>query len=112
MPTTNWNQVLDLLDFAFQPVVNIHSGVCFGYECLMRKFDLAGFATPHALLDRAFSEQMLSFVEQCLRQKALEKYARIEHCEKLRLFYNLDNRVLSMGPTLLNHTNRIIAHHK
>ena len=112
MPSTNWSQVLDLLDYAFQPIVNIHSGVCYGHECLMRNFNVAGFATPYALLDRAFSEQMLTFVEQSLRQKALEKFATIENCDKVRLFYNLDNRVLAMGPAVLNHTSRIAALHK
>ena len=34
------------LDYAFQPIVDIHSGEVFGYEALLREFERLGSAHP------------------------------------------------------------------
>jgi len=38
-----WKLIVDQIDYAFQPIVNIHTGVCLGYEVLLRDYDKAGF---------------------------------------------------------------------
>ncbi len=43
----DWDQMIDHLDFAFQPIVNIHSGVCFGFEALLRGYRNFSFNNPH-----------------------------------------------------------------
>ena len=52
----SWLEALEYIDYAFQPIVNIYSGECYGYEALLRGFDRAGFATIQALLDAAASQ--------------------------------------------------------
>ena len=30
------SRIFNIVDYAFQPIVNIHSGICYGYEALLR----------------------------------------------------------------------------
>lgn len=89
-----WDEILSVLDYAFQPIVNIHTGVCYGFEALLRNHEQAGFQNIHDVFDRAFREEMLFTLDLRLREKVLEKFTRLEFHEKTRLFYNIDNRVL------------------
>lgn len=38
-----WDAIAAALDFAFQPIVNVQNGECFGYEALLRNVDTAQF---------------------------------------------------------------------
>ena len=38
-----WLDRISKVDFAFQPIVNVHTGVCYGYEALLRNYKEAGF---------------------------------------------------------------------
>jgi len=29
-----WSRIVSSLDYAFQPIVSIHTGICLGYEAL------------------------------------------------------------------------------
>ncbi len=89
-----WQDSIDLLDFAFQPIVNIHTGVCYGFEALLRNHEQAGFQSIQGVFDRAFQENMLFFLDLKLRERVLEKYMTLDFHEKVKLFYNIDNRVL------------------
>lgn len=88
-----WQARLEHIDFAFQPIVNIHTGACFGFEALMRNVGAAGFASIGELFDKANQENLLHQVDLLLRLKALKKYVRIEGYQFTKLFYNLDNRL-------------------
>ncbi|MGE0087526.1 MAG: GGDEF domain-containing protein [Desulfococcaceae bacterium] len=92
---SRWMYRLRKIDFAFQPIVNIHTGVCYGYEALMRNFEAAGFQSIDDLFDQAYHEHFLYPVEIVLREKAIEKFSRLEWKDHVRLFFNLDNRVLN-----------------
>ncbi|MFH0729524.1 MAG: GGDEF domain-containing protein [Pseudomonadota bacterium] len=89
-----WTEQISVLDFAFQPIVNIHTGACYGYEALLRNHEAAGFLSIGNVFDRAHEDQILHEVDLLLRRKAIEKYARLEWSQFTKLFYNLDNRVL------------------
>ena len=39
------SRIFNIVDYAFQPIVNIHSGVCYGYEALLRNHAEAGFSS-------------------------------------------------------------------
>ncbi len=89
-----WRGVLERLDFAFQPVVNIHTGFCFGYEALLRNVQETGFGSIQDFFDTCFAQGVLGDVEAALHHKALEKFSTLDQKLKVKLFLNLDNRAL------------------
>lgn len=89
-----WMLRIDAVDYAFQPIVNIHTGVCYGYEALLRNHAAAGFRAIGDLFDEAFAEGVLPAVDRMLFNKALAKFRKLSWYHQTRLFYNLDNRVL------------------
>ncbi|MBF0373783.1 MAG: GGDEF domain-containing protein [Alphaproteobacteria bacterium] len=88
-----WREVIDRLDHAFQPIVNVHTGFCFGYEALLRNVDQAGFDSIHGFFDACHAEGVLAEVEAALCERAVAKFAAIPHHRKVKLFLNIDNRV-------------------
>lgn len=99
MPYRNreiWTEIIACLDYAYQPIVNVFSGLAYGYEVLIRDFEKAGFQSQRALLDAAASDQMLAFVELEMRKNAVMKFLNSGIYEGLRLFYRFDKRVISM----------------
>jgi EAL domain-containing protein (putative c-di-GMP-specific phosphodiesterase class I) len=68
-----WSAKLACIDNAFQPIVNIHTGVCYGYEALIRNVEGAGFETINAFFDNAFECNVLHPIDLLLRQKAMKK---------------------------------------
>lgn len=89
-----WRRRLSATNYALQPIVNIHTGLCYGYEALLRNVEVAGFATIGGLFDRAFADGMLGAVDRVLREKALRTFSRLKWADKTRLFYNIDNRLI------------------
>lgn len=105
---THWESVVEQLAFAFQPIVNIHTGVCYGYEALLRNHESCGFPSIGDVFDRAYAEGRLGRLEQKLRQKAVEKFAALPWHGSVRLFYNLDNRSLGIGDPAMPDTFGIL----
>ncbi len=95
-PTRNWPSVLEKLDFAFQPIVNVHNGVSFGFEALLRGYEAAGFDAIIQVFDEAYRDGILYDVELSLREKAIAKFSTIPGCDGRKLFYNLDNRFIEL----------------
>jgi diguanylate cyclase (GGDEF)-like protein len=99
MLVKNWKDYKDYvekIDFAFQPIVNIHTGMCYGVEALMREQENAGFSSIHAFFDLAFKQGCLFWLDLLLREKVIKKFSAIDFHKKIKLFYNLDNRILLM----------------
>jgi EAL domain-containing protein (putative c-di-GMP-specific phosphodiesterase class I)/GGDEF domain-containing protein len=94
-PGETWLAIINRLDFAFQPIVNIHTGSCIGYEALLRNVREAGFAGIPEFFDLCHSQGALAVVEGELRRKALEKFARLEGAPRMKLFLNVDNRTFA-----------------
>ena len=88
-----WIDALECIEYAFQPIVNIYSGECLGYEALLREWKPAGFDSIQAVFDAAAAAQVLHQVDMVLREKAIAKFAAIAG-GRLKLFFNLDNRML------------------
>ena len=88
-----WQERLELLDYAFQPIVNIHTGNAFGFEALLRGVEPAGFSSIDAVFDTAWQEGILHKVDLYLRKKAIIKFSRFKQDYHVKLFYNLDNRL-------------------
>ncbi len=106
-----WISTLDALDYAFQPIVNIHTGVCYGVEALLRNTDTAGFKTIGAFFDHAWRDGVLHQVDMHLRHKAIEKLAGLENREQVKLFFNLDNRILNSEDYQSGNTIRLLKTH-
>lgn len=88
-----WTNRLSLMDYAFQPIVNIHTGNTFGCEALLREHKRAGFASIDDVFDQAYADGVLHQVDLYLRQKAIIKFAEFRKNRHIKLFYNLDNRL-------------------
>ncbi|MEE4354890.1 MAG: bifunctional diguanylate cyclase/phosphodiesterase [Desulfococcaceae bacterium] len=108
MPGSRWTARLRKSDFAFQPVVNIHTGVCYGYEALLRNIDTAGFQNIDDFFDCAYREGLLYPVEIILREIAIAKFSKLQWKDHVRLFFNLDNRVLNAGEYQPGNTLKIL----
>lgn len=89
-----WFERINALDFAFQPIVNIHTGLCYGLEALLRNYAEAGFSNIQEVFDKAYEDGMLFTLDLVLRNKVMKKFTRLEFHDKTKLFYNIDNRVL------------------
>jgi diguanylate cyclase (GGDEF)-like protein len=90
-----WIARLEKMDYAFQPIVNIHTGNAFGFEALLRCVEAAGFSSIDAVFDRAWKEGVLHQVDLYLRKKAILKFAGFKNGYHVKLFYNLDNRLFN-----------------
>ena len=101
-----WDRIVGAVSFAFQPIVNPNTGVVFGYEALLRQYQDAGFESIEGLFEAAFRERVLYDVDLALRRKVFKKFAELKKelnekkctfTDAIRLFYNLDNRILEMS---------------
>ena len=109
MEDLKWKQfIVSSLEYAFQPIVSIHTGICFAHEALLRNCEKTGYESIHALFDAAHNEAMLLKVDSWLKEKAIEKFSRIEGHDKLKLFFNLDNRVLALPEYSIDRTSETL----
>ncbi len=89
-----------VLDIAFQPIVDIHTGRVFGFEALTRNVQALGFSSPTEFFDRCCDDGQLAAVEEYLITQAFDKFVRIEGHKTLKLFVNLDGRNIMAGPKI------------
>lgn len=88
----DWTGRVSQLDYAFQPIVHIHTGVTYGFEALLRNTESCGFSSISAFVDAASRAGVLHQVDMELRRTAVEKFARLLK-KRTRLFFNLDARI-------------------
>ena len=106
--TNKWLQRLALLDMAFQPILNIHTGKIYAVEALLRNFEDIGFKSIFDLFDEVYKENILYAFDLALREKTFKKFTEITNYESIKLFYNLDNRLLEMPDFSTGNTNLIL----
>lgn len=93
-----WLTVVEKLEMAFQPLASIHSSRCIGVEALMRGYDRVGYDSVQALLNDAYQTGCLPEIEAALHEKALLAFQHIPGYQDLKLFLNLDGRILPEAP--------------
>ena len=104
----HWAAIVASLEIAFQPIVNIHSGACYGYEALLRNTAEAGFASIADFFDSCHALGILAEMEMELREKALARFVTLPHFRTAKLFINLDNRALDAGGELARRTRLLL----
>lgn len=103
-----WENILEILDIAFQPILNIHTGKTFAVEALLRNYKEAGFETITALFDRVYEKNILYAFDLALREKTFQKFTQIKEFDHIKLFYNLDNRLFHMRDFKSGNTKLIL----
>lgn len=104
----HWNDIVSALDMAFQPIVNIHTGACYGYEALLRNQDMVGFESIPGFFDTCQALGILGDIEMVLREKAVAKFVTIDHWRQSKLFVNIDNRALELEGDLPARTSKML----
>ena len=104
----SWIDHLDKLDIAFQPIVSMHSGKLYGVEALLRGVTEIGFDSIAAFFDKAYSKNILYTVDLALREKAIKKFTTLKHNSSIKLFINLDNRLLEMPNFASGNTAKLL----
>ncbi len=93
MLNKKWQDILNKLDFAFQPIVNVKTGKLYAVEALLRNVKKAGlYHSIFSLFDDAYHDGVLYQLDLELRYIAFSKFALIS-IPNIQLFYNLDNRL-------------------
>ena len=82
-----WNWILDKLDIAFQPIVNIHTGKIFAVEALLRNHQEVGFNSIHDIFDQLYLDDLIYSFDIQLRHKAIAKYVQIEGFRDIVFFF-------------------------
>lgn len=89
-----WITILKELDFAFQPIIHTFTGKIYAVEALLRNVETAtDYHNIQDLFDCAFQDDLLYQVDLELRKKAIKKFKKL-NIDNLKLFYNLDNRII------------------
>ncbi len=103
-----WENILNTVDYAFQPIIHCHTGKIYAVEALLRNIENTEYLnTIQGLFDIAFEEDILYEVDLILREKAIKKFSNIG-LENLRLFYNLDNRIVYNKTFAPGNTSKIL----
>ena len=104
----NWNQIIDKLDYAFQPIIYSQTGKIYAVEALVRGIqNINELNSIDDLFNCAFNDDFLYELDIQLREKAIKKFANIP-IDNLRLFYNLDNRIIYNKNLSSGNTSRIL----
>ena len=88
------DRILDVLDYALQPIVDIGTGVVYGYEAQVRNCSQTGAETPDILVDHAHELGFLPELETELLRKALIRFKQVRTAEGTKLYFKLDGRDL------------------
>ncbi|WP_142848182.1 bifunctional diguanylate cyclase/phosphodiesterase [Telmatospirillum sp. J64-1] len=86
--------LVEKLDYAFQPVVNIHNGAVHGFEALLRGVEQIGFPSTHAFFEAAAEAGQLIEVEMALQEKAVARFSKHKDFQTYKLFLNIDLRAV------------------
>ena len=104
-----WTIDTEALYYAYQPIVNIHTGLTLGFEALLRGYKSAGFESINDVFNTAYDETVLYSLDLHLREMAITNLYSRANFSTLKLFYNLDNRVLEMPDYLTGNTEKFLA---
>ena len=103
-----WEKILDIVDYAFQPIIHCYTGKIYAVEALLRNTEKTGYTkTIKSLFDLAFQDDILYEIDLLLREKAIKKFSTLS-LNNVRLFYNLDNRIIYNKTFKPGNTSKIL----
>lgn len=109
---TRRRRLLDDVDtklvYAFQPIVNIDTGIAFGYEALLRGTDQTEFGSIAGFFDAAYELGILDEAERRLQRKAVQSFLKLPSRTAI-LFLNVDARLLASGRVVIDGMAAAIA---
>jgi EAL domain-containing protein (putative c-di-GMP-specific phosphodiesterase class I)/GGDEF domain-containing protein len=82
------------IDFAFQPIVNVHTGEAYGFEALLRGADQLGHGSIGDFFDALDRNDRLAEASHELLELAADRFLGLSVPASARFFYNVDNRLL------------------
>lgn len=91
-----WQDKLEYIDYAIQPIVSTISGKLHGIELLIRGVEKLGFSTIDDFFDAAYKDMVMVPLEKALREKAIAKVSKINNYKNIVVFYNYDHRIMEM----------------
>ncbi|WP_259780048.1 EAL domain-containing protein [Aestuariispira ectoiniformans] len=97
------------LSYAFQPIVNVHTGVAYGYEALLRGHQKLGLPSIQSLFDIAWDMGILHSLDIILRTIALQNFAKLEVGRGKRLFFNIDGRCFESPDYYPDKTHQLLT---
>lgn len=103
-----WLSIIEQIDYAFQPIIHSYSGKLFAVEALISLDNIDFIHSPQTLFDLAFEDDFLYEIDLLLREKAIEKFSKIE-VENIQIFYNLDNRIIYNSSFKKGNTKKILS---
>lgn len=89
----NWDDAINIFDFAYQPIISLENKKIIGMEALLRNFEKAGFKTIDEVFNKAYEEGKSFYLCSQLKNKAIQKFRLIKFSENMKLFYNVDSRI-------------------
>ncbi|MGA2392645.1 MAG: hypothetical protein ABSH03_04725, partial [Candidatus Lustribacter sp.] len=81
--------------YAYQPIVNVHTGEAFAFEALLRGHQRLGFSEIPMLFASVADVDVAAEVEMLLLDKAAGGFMDFARDNSARLFFNANNRVLN-----------------
>lgn len=107
-----WQHLIEsVIAFDFQAICTMEDGTLIGYEALLRNYREAGFASIDDFFNHAYETGRLVEVELMLRKKAIRIFDTINPCRTLKLFYNIDNRILFDANYQSGETSKFLIAH-
>jgi len=103
-----WQDKIENIDYAIQPIVSTISGKLFGIEVLIRGVENIGFNSINDFFDSAFKDKVLVPLENALRRKVVEKVSKIKNYKNIIVFYNYDHRIMEMPDYRYGFTEEIL----
>lgn len=109
MLSSHWKDIISKVSFEYQPIVNIKTGKTYGVEVFLRNFQKAGgFYSIYNFFDEAYSDGVLYQVDLELRTKILQEFNTLKK-KNIRLFYNLDYRIMNLPDFIKGNTDEIFV---
>jgi len=90
-----WATIVEKIEFAYEPIVNIYSGATFGFEISIKNFADFGYSEEKELYDDAHKERLLVPVELYIRKNAVTTFMSKFDIKGIKLFYRFDRKLIN-----------------
>ena len=107
-----WEEALRQIDFAFQPIINLQTGITTAVEALLRNTEDTTFRSIDNFFNAAYNDGVLFSIDTILREKAISKFTKIPWNDHIKLFYNYDPRICTMPDYEIGATEKILHKYK